>query len=69
MSSSTKRSGVGKKKIRMIKKLSQTFCVIFTLNGIAHANYCFAVVGNCPHFERLCSNFPSGFPEQDPRTY
>ena len=43
-------------------------CVMFSLNGISIANRCFSV-GNCPYFERFCSNSPFGSPEQDPVTY
>ena len=66
--------GVGKKRTRIIKELFQTLYfaiyvwvlyVIFSLNGIATANCCFAVTGNCPYFERLCNNFPFGTPEQE----
>ena len=43
--------------------------VIFSLNGIAIANCCLAVTGNCPYSERFCNNFPFGTLEQDPMTY
>ena len=44
-------------------------CVTFSLNGIAIANYCFAVIGNCPYFERFCNNFPFVTSEQDQLIY
>ena len=43
--------------------------VIFSSNGIVTANCCFAVMENCPHFERFCNDFPFGTPEQGPLTY
>ena len=44
-------------------------CVVFSLNGIAIANCCFAVIGNCLYSERFCNNFPFETLEQDPMIY
>ena len=42
---------------------------IFSLNGIAIANCCFAVIGNCPYLNDFVIIFLFGNLEQDPMTY
>ena len=66
--------GVGKKKQELSRSCLTLFylsiyvwllCVIFSLNGIAIANCCFAVIGNCSYSERFCNNFTFETPKQD----
>ena len=80
MSSSTHvlELGIGRKKTRIIKRLSKTFLLTYLCLFVVcylqfewHAivNCCFVVIGNCPYSERFCTNFPFGTSEQDPMTY